>query len=656
MKQIFKYILILVIFCCINIEVNAATTFSMAECSEPNYIRKTLGSSDKLTDVDNEIILLQTNHKVEILETKEYNGENWYKIFTNYYSSNYTGYIKARYFKNKKDYTLDDNYINELKNKGFPESYAIPLAKLHVEYPNWNFEVSKYGEGLDFNTVISEEYNPVHKNLIQNSSDKSLWSTDPSVFVNGNYKVFENHWHAPTKQTISFYIDPRNWLNEKNIFMFEQLSYNTILHTINAVQSVLNGTFMAGNYTYNDKTVSYAETFIAAANEWKVSPIQLASRVIQEQGQSGNSSTINMDGGDGKLYYNFFNINASGENLVQKALATAKANGWDNPYKSIVDGAKLIANGYIAVGQDTLYYQKFNTISNTYGLYTNQYMANVRVLPSESLSIYNSYKSNNLLNNAFTFKIPVYLNMPTETTLSINGNGETNLNSLSVSGCSLSPVFYPGATYYTCNVNEGTNTVTVNATAASNYAVVTGSGNYELKENSTRVDIKVKAPSGEEKTYTVIVNKVSASDVNPADIVSFLGYNNNNNILSNIPLGENVINIDANIKSKYNLVNVEITNSKGEKKTSGIVATGDKLIITSGSGRTEFTLKIKADVSGDGIIDISDLAMIKAKLLNKRTLEGIKFNASDINEDGVIDISDLAMVKAHLLGKRVITK
>jgi len=655
MKHIFKYIIIIILFCCFNIEALAAT-FSVAECNEPNYIRKTIGSSDKLKDVDNETILLQTNHKVEILETKEYSGEIWYKIFTNYYSSNYTGYIKAKYFKNKKDYTLDDEYINALKNKGFPDSYAILLAKLHAEYPNWNFEVSKYGDGLDFNTIINEEYNPVYKNLIQNSSDQSLWSTDPSVFVDGNYEIFENYWHAPTKQTISFYVDPRNWLNEKNIFMFEQLSYNASLHTINAVQSILNNTFMAGSFTHNDRTISYAETFIAAANEWSVSPIQLASRVIQEQGINGNSGTINMDGGDGKLYYNFFNINASGENLIQKALATAKANGWDNPYKSIVDGAKLIANGYISVGQDTLYYQKFNTISDTYGLYNNQYMANVRALTSESLSIYSSYKNNNMLNNAFTFKIPVYLNMPAETSLSINGNGETNLNSLSISGCNLSPSFYPGATYYTCGVNEETNLVTVNATPASNYANVTGTGNYELKENSTKIDIKVIAPSGEEKVYTVIVNKVNVSTVNPAEIVSFLGYNNNNNVLSNIPLGENIINIDANIKSKYNLVNVEIVNSKGEKKTEGIVATGDKLIIASGSGKTEFTLKVKGDVSSDGIIDISDLAMIKAKLLNKRTLEGIKFNASDINEDGVIDISDLAMVKAHLLGKRVITK
>ena len=111
MKQLLKTIII-ILFLCTYIEVNAATTFSVAECSEPNYIRKSPGSNDKLKDVDNETILLQTNHKVEILEKKEYNGAIWYKIYTNYYSSNYTGYIYSGYFKNVKD----EYFIPSIKN------------------------------------------------------------------------------------------------------------------------------------------------------------------------------------------------------------------------------------------------------------------------------------------------------------------------------------------------------------------------------------------------------------------------------------------------------------------------------------------------------------------------------------------------------------
>lgn len=656
MKRIFKYLFPIVLFSLFfSIEVNAATTFTMAECSENNYIRNAPGSDTKLTDVDNQKILLSTGHKVEILDTVTYNGQNWYKIYTNYYSSNYTGYIYSGYFKNKKTYTIDDDYINQLKSKGFPDSYLLPLAKLHAQYSNWNFEVSKYGSGLDWNTVITSEYTPVYKNLIQNSSDKSLWSTDPSVYSNGNYTVFEGYWHAPTKQTIGFYIDPRNWFNEKTIFMFEQLSYNSTLHTKEAVQSVLNGTFMEGSYTYNGETITYAQTFLDAAIKWGTSPIQLASRVLQEQGDDG-SATINMDGGDGKTYYNFFNINVSGDNLVQKALATAKANGWDNPYTSIVDGSKLIANGYTAVGQDTLYYQKFNTISDKDGLYTNQYMANVRVLPSESISIYNSYKESNVLNSAFSFKIPVYLNMPSETTLSINENSENNLSNLEVTNCNLNPTFYSGATSYTCSVVESVSSVKVTANAASQYASVKGTGTYTLTDDSTKISVVVTAANGDTKTYTITVNKVKSGTETASDVVSYLGYNNKDNVLSNITLGENIINISANVNGEFKLATISFKDIKGNNKTSGIVATGDVMIVTINGNKVEFTLKVKGDISSDGLVDISDLAMVKAHMLGKRTLDGVKYSASDINGDGLIDISDLAMIKAHMLGKRTIVK
>ena len=41
----------------------------------------------------------------------------------------------------------------------------------------------------------------------------------------------------------------------------------------------------------------------------------------------------------------------------------------------------------------------------------------------------------------------------------------------------------------------------------SNYANVSGIGNYELKENSTRIDIKVTSPNGDEKTYTLNITR-----------------------------------------------------------------------------------------------------------------------------------------------------
>ena len=45
------------------------------------------------------------------------------------------------------------------------------------------------------------------------------------------------------------------------------------------------------------------------------------------------------------------------------------------------------------------------------------------------------------------------------------------------------------------------------------------------------------------------------------------------------------------------------------------------MIITINNATTEFTLKVKGDVSGDGVVDISDLAMVKAHMLGKRVIK-----------------------------------
>lgn len=46
-------------------------------------------------------------------------------------------------------HTLDQNYANTLRTKGFPESYVEKLCRLHAVHPNWNFEVLGGLDSLD---------------------------------------------------------------------------------------------------------------------------------------------------------------------------------------------------------------------------------------------------------------------------------------------------------------------------------------------------------------------------------------------------------------------------------------------------------------------------------------------------------------------------
>ena len=659
MKKKTSYLLIIFLSFMFISNVHANTNFKTCSTSEPSYFRKTPGGS-VVTDVDKHSVLLSTDTRVEVVE--ETNG--YKKVKGNYYSNNYVGWISNSYLKDCKTYTTDDNYGNSLRSEGFPESYILPLQKLHAIHPNWIFKSSKNGNGLDFNSVINGEYNPVNKNLIDSPYD-TLRAKDGAAYNNGVYTQFEPGWYGASKQTISFYIDPRNWLNEYTIYMFEQQSYNSTTHTEAAVNSITSGTYL------ND----YAKYFVEAGKKYNVSPVALAVRAIQEQGVSG--STISKMNYNGTIYYNFFNINAQGstkDQIYNNALQTAIKNNWTSPEACINAGASLFAGNYIKHGQDTNYYQKFNTIyngDNNSTLYFNQYMANVRVLPSESYKTRSSYKKANKIESNITFKIPVYNNMPDSTTLGINGNGDNTLKSLTVSNCSFN--FYSSVVNYSCSVPSNVNKVTVKAEKAGSSSSVTGVGDYNLIGNTTIIKVVVTAENGDTKTYTVTINKSNTTNgsqnsgnnnqnnggnnfESPASIISGIGLDNRNNFIYGIALGNSRASFISNIKNRYSTSNISIVNKYNSGVNNGSISTGDKVTITNGSNSQVFTVVINGDPSGDGSVDISDLAMVKAKMLNKVNLSVAEFDAADVNNDGKVDISDLAMVKAHMLGKIKITK
>ena len=586
-----------------------------------------------MTDVDKSSVLVRKPARLEILE--EISG--YKKVRGNYYSNNYVGWISNAYLTDIKTYTTDDNYGNTLRNMGFPEDYILPLQKLHAIHPNWEFKVSKNGNGLSFDSVIKGELDPVYKNLI-NSPYDTLRSTDGAAYSNGTYIQFEPGWYAASKQTVSFYIDPRNWLTENTIFMFEQLSYDSNLHTATAVNSFLEGTFLSG----------YGSTFVSVGNEFNVSPIALAVRIIQEQGTTG-SNTAKMEY-NGKTYYNYFNIGANGttsKDIYNNALNMAIRNNWTTPEASIKSGADLISNNYVKYGQDTNYYQKFNTINNN-SLYSNQYMANVRVLPSESYSTYVSYQGYGKIDSKFVFKIPVYLNMPTSTSLSISGNGDNSLKSLVVTNCNLNPTFDSGITKYTCNVGSSVNSVNVTATSATSYSTVTGNGSYTLKSGNNEIDIVVTAANGNIKTYKVVITKGQAEQGTGADIISSIGLSNNNNVVTGFKVGTDISVIINNIKSKYPNAVVTFKDSNGKQITTGRISTGMSFNIKNKDDQT-YNVVIRGDTSGDGVISSIDYSKIRTYILNQSGLTGVYKQAADLNNDGIISSMDYSRVRGSIL-------
>lgn len=311
--------------------------------------------------------------------------------------------------------TVEDieNNIEETKYPGYKEK----LLTLKKSNPSWNFTL--YYTGIDWNTVIKNETIGLHgRSLVQGKAGEWLCdSCGTKVYDKGG-------WMCASPKAVAYLMDTRNYLNESNLFQFEELSYNPDSYTIEGIEKVLKGTFMYQKsvkeyYQADFDEITFSQAIMQAANTSGVSPYYLAARIRQEIGINGSDSIYGTYR-DYEGYYNFYNIGAnSGTDPIKNGLIYASNNTmgkyllpWNDPVKAIKGGAIWIATNYIAVGQDTLYFQKFDVVNNGTAFYTHQYMQNIFAAQKEGYTTYLTYKGLQLLDNNYHFIIPVYENMP----------------------------------------------------------------------------------------------------------------------------------------------------------------------------------------------------------------------------------------------------
>ena len=453
-------------------------------------------------------------------ETTDSSGAKWYKISC----GNVTGYVSAAYVQltsSGSQGSSDADFESYMTKQGFPESYKPYLRKLHEQHPKWIFTAQKLG--VDWNTALKEEC-VVGRNLVHSSALASWKSMEKGAYdFNGGYWYgLDGSWVAASKEIIMYYMDPRNFLNDTYIFMFENQSYDPSYQTESGVKTILADTFMSGSYTCPDtkKKYTYSQTFMDAAKKSGVSPYHLASRCRNEQGVNGAPQSLGTVKGY-ENYFNFFDIQAYATSTMTAAemgCKYAKTTNptyllpWTNQYKSIVGGSIFLGTGYITEGQDTLYLQKFDMVDGGNGLYYHQYMTCVFGQANEAISLKNAY-SQDILNSAMEFKIPVYNNMPDKLCPKPTSSGDNNnyLKSLSVSGTSISPKFDKFTASYTAKVNAEISSVTINANPLGKSAKVSGKGKVSLKTGENTVKVTCTAASGVKRTYTIKITRKAAS-------------------------------------------------------------------------------------------------------------------------------------------------
>ena len=453
-------------------------------------------------------------------ETTDSSGAKWYKISC----GNVTGYVSAAYVQltsSGSQGSSDADFESYMTKQGFPESYKPYLRKLHEQHPKWIFTAQKLG--VDWNTALKEEC-VVGRNLVHSSALASWKSMEKGAYdFNGGYWYgLDGSWVAASKEIIMYYMDPRNFLNDTYIFMFENQSYDPSYQTESGVKTILADTFMSGSYTCPDtkKKYTYSQTFMDAAKKSGVSPYHLASRCRNEQGVNGAPQSLGTVKGY-ENYFNFFDIQAYATSTMTAAemgCKYAKTTNptyllpWTNQYKSIVGGSIFLGTGYITKGQDTLYLQKFDMVDGGNGLYYHQYMTCVFGQANEAISLKNAY-SQDIFNSAMEFKIPVYNNMPDKLCPKPTSSGDNNnyLKSLSVSGTSISPKFDKFTASYAAKVNAEISSITVNANPLGKSAKVSGKGKVSLKTGENTVKVTCTAASGVKRTYTIKITRKAAS-------------------------------------------------------------------------------------------------------------------------------------------------
>ena len=590
MKLFKRTMLLLLVICLAPFTVNASSYYGVISGAGVR-VRKSVDSTDyyKLAS-SGEIFNMPDN---QIVSPNGACPNGWYKVN---YNGN-TGYVCSNYLKvyeiNNSDDSDGKTPSNDcevsLQQAGFPSSYWNGLCQIKNAHPNWTFVAKKTdssGNTIDWNMSVAAE---------ASCGSNTISTKDDTMKDTSCTKATDAGYSPVSEKAVRYYMDPRNFLNEVNIFMFEkQDSSFNISH--DQYQTVSTKIF--GNSFLVNQIPDLPSYIRSASEQTNVNEVAISTRIKQELGNakltsgeysgqlyscvSGNYTTRypskTYNGNSLDNYYNFFNINATdGSNVTEKALIYAYNHKWggtgnqaEDRITSIVGGTNFLKNRYINAGQNTIYFQKFNIFPNTAtSRYVNQYMTNIAAPVSESKISYNAYRDAGLLGANFEFIIPVFSGMNSTSSLAENISSNNS--------------------------------------------------------NST---------SNQKPSVDAIVNNS--------------GFSYNSGYMSHINPGTSVNDLKNALQGIAGEGNVSITDANGNE-ANGVIGTGYRININGSSNETLIAV-VYGDASGDGQINALDLLKIQKDILGTSGLNGSYKTAADASKDGKVNALDLLKVQKQILG------
>ncbi len=361
-------------------------------------------------------------------------GAKWYAVYYDKDGGRKTGYVHSDYVSvtgSFDDGSTGEDFEKSLDEQGFPESYRPALRALHAAYPSWVFEAQHIAPSW---AEVLQNEQKCGVNMVSYLRPDSWKSVAPKAYdpATGVWTPMDGaSWVAASEEIVAYYLDPRNFLDASEIFLFATHAFDSAYHTLEAVQRAVSGTFLDAPFPEGGFS-TYAEAILYAGQQAGVNPCVLAAMILVEQGSDGRGGCISGSISGYEGIYNYLNIGAyttDTMSAVERGLWWAAGGSgdsygrpWNTRLKSLVGAAQYYADGYIDVGQDTLYLKKFDVVNDSAtGLYWHQYMSNIEGAQAEAYNLKRAYSG--FLDSALVFKIPVYTGMPEAPCAKPSGDG-----------------------------------------------------------------------------------------------------------------------------------------------------------------------------------------------------------------------------------------
>lgn len=459
--------------------------------------------------------------------------------------------------------------INTIGN--FPKSYLTALNGLQKKYPNWQFVADfvplTFEEALNmqddlFVKLTNKQYNSWR------SMRKGCYDWNKNKFISTNDGTF----YGASREVIAYYLDPRNFLDEDNIFIFLDHSFENNTISVKGIENFVKGTFLSGiisdsNDEYSGR--SYSEVIFDASQKTNINPLILASTILNLNGNNGSELTNGFKVKNKKVYnfYKFYSIGNTATEILYNAANFAYSQGWTTQSKAIISGAYKYFNDFSHLDNNTYYYQNFNVFDIDGRVF--QISQNIEEAVNYTKILHRFYK--NINDTKLVFHIPVFDSLPSSNsplpskTTSLNNYYLNNLE-----GYMLTPSFNRYVYEYSM-ISRGEERVYIDLPYG---ASLVGPNTFSLKRGNNTVKLTVKSQTGFTQVYTLKIyaykngtltvvnglhNKIIAGDTNGDEKVTLVDLANirlhllNINILKN----DDFICADTNCDGKITTTDLE---------------------------------------------------------------------------------------------------